>query len=162
MATSQRGRKLNPYRQLRSALGVKGIRQSVVTTNNPSTIDQNQMLTVRFPKTVIHCTDRHSLHRPPFIAQTAIHCKDRHSLHRPPFIAHTAIHCTHRHSFEECLCENDVIPREEKDNVEKRLAESKHAKLIIKTEQPAAYVVVNWHIAQHKVSMVLIYYLCVM
>ena len=51
--------------------------------------------------------------------------------------------CKDRHSFEECLCENDIIPREEKDNVEKRLAEKKHAKLIIKTEQPAAYVVVN-------------------
>ena len=49
MATSQFGRKLNPYRQLRAPLGVKEIRQSVVITHNPSTIDQNQMLTVRFP-----------------------------------------------------------------------------------------------------------------
>ena len=30
-------------------MGVKGIRQSVVVTNNPSTIDQNQQLLVRFP-----------------------------------------------------------------------------------------------------------------
>ena len=48
MATKY-GRKLNQFRRLRELLGVKGIRQSVVITNNPSTIDQNQMLTVRFP-----------------------------------------------------------------------------------------------------------------
>ena len=35
--------------KLREPLGVKGIRQSVVVTNNPSTIDQNQQLLVRFP-----------------------------------------------------------------------------------------------------------------
>ena len=49
MATGQFGRKLNPYRRLREPLGIKGIRQSVVITNNPSTIDQHHMLTVRFP-----------------------------------------------------------------------------------------------------------------
>ena len=43
------GSKLDPYRKLREPLGVKGIRQSVVVTNNPSTIDQNQQLLVRFP-----------------------------------------------------------------------------------------------------------------
>ena len=43
------GDKLNPYRKLREPRGVKGIRQSVVITNNPSTIDQNQQLLVRFP-----------------------------------------------------------------------------------------------------------------
>ena len=43
------GNKLNPYRKLRKPLGVRGIRQSVVITNNPSTIDQNQQLLVRFP-----------------------------------------------------------------------------------------------------------------
>ena len=43
------GNKLNPYRKLRKPLGVRGIRQSVVITNNPSTIDQNQKLLVRFP-----------------------------------------------------------------------------------------------------------------
>ena len=43
------GSKLDPYRKLREPLGVKGIRQSVVITNNPSTIDQNQQLLVRFP-----------------------------------------------------------------------------------------------------------------
>ena len=48
MASSY-GRKLNPYRRLREPLGVKGVRQSVVVTNNPSTIDANQQLLVRFP-----------------------------------------------------------------------------------------------------------------
>lgn len=43
------GIKLNPYRKIREPRGVKGIRQSVVITNNPSTIDQNQQLLVRFP-----------------------------------------------------------------------------------------------------------------
>ena len=43
------GNKLDPYRKLRKPLGVRGIRQSVVITNNPSTIDQNQQLLVRFP-----------------------------------------------------------------------------------------------------------------
>ena len=46
---SSYGDKLNPYRKLRGPRCVKGIRQSVVITNNPSTIDQNQQLLVRFP-----------------------------------------------------------------------------------------------------------------
>ena len=46
---SQFGRKLNPYRKLRDPLGIKGARHSVVITNNPSSIDQNQQLLVRFP-----------------------------------------------------------------------------------------------------------------
>ena len=49
MASSKFGRKLNPYRSLREPLGVKGVWQSVVITNNPSSIDQNQQLLVRFP-----------------------------------------------------------------------------------------------------------------
>ena len=48
------GTKLNPFRKLREPLGVKGIRQSVVITNNPSTIDQNQQLLVRFPNLSIN------------------------------------------------------------------------------------------------------------
>ena len=51
---SQFGRKLNPYRKLRDPLGIKGIRQSVVITNNPSSIDQNQQLLVRFPNLGAH------------------------------------------------------------------------------------------------------------
>ena len=54
MASSAFGRKLNPYRRLRDPLGVKGVRQSVVVTNNPSTIDQNQQLLVRFPNLGAH------------------------------------------------------------------------------------------------------------
>ena len=55
MASSSKfGRKPNPYRCLREPLGVKGVRQSVVITNNPSTIDQNQQLPVRFPNLGAH------------------------------------------------------------------------------------------------------------
>jgi hypothetical protein len=43
------GNKLQPTRTLRRARGIKGLKQHVSVTNNPSTIDQNQMLTVRFP-----------------------------------------------------------------------------------------------------------------
>ena len=49
MASSAYGRKLDPYRRLREPLGVKAARQSVVVTNNPSTIGPNQQLLVRFP-----------------------------------------------------------------------------------------------------------------
>jgi len=49
MASSAYGQKLNPYRRLRDPLGAKAVRQSVTVTNNPSTIDQNQQLLVRFP-----------------------------------------------------------------------------------------------------------------
>ena len=54
MASSTYGRKLNPYRRLRDPLGVKGVRQSVVVTNNPSSIDHNQQLLVRFPNLGAH------------------------------------------------------------------------------------------------------------
>ena len=44
--------------------------------------------------------------------------------------------------FEDCLRENDVIPtREERAAVRQLLAETKHAKLVLKTAQPAAYQV---------------------
>ncbi|GFR66081.1 hypothetical protein ElyMa_005548400 [Elysia marginata] len=49
MASSKFGDKLDPYRRLRDPLGAKGVRQSMAITNNPSTIDQNQQLLVRFP-----------------------------------------------------------------------------------------------------------------
>ena len=49
MASSAYGKKLNPYRRLRDPLGVKAVRQSVVITNNPATIDKSQQLLVRFP-----------------------------------------------------------------------------------------------------------------
>ena len=43
------GNKLNPERSLRTACGIKGTRQKVIVTHNPSEIDQNQLLLVRFP-----------------------------------------------------------------------------------------------------------------
>lgn len=43
------GRKLNPNRSLREQWGIKGIRQTVVLTNNPSKIDQKHTLRVSFP-----------------------------------------------------------------------------------------------------------------
>ena len=52
-------------------------------------------------------------------------------------------HCKDHDSFEVCLRENDVIPtREQRALVRKQLAERKHAKLLLKTDQPAAYIVV--------------------
>ena len=43
------GNKLNPERSLRTPRGIKGTRQKVIVTHNPSEIDQNQLLLVRFP-----------------------------------------------------------------------------------------------------------------
>ena len=43
------GKRLNPERSLRTPKGMKGTRQKVIVTHNPSEIDQNQDLLVRFP-----------------------------------------------------------------------------------------------------------------
>ena len=43
------GNKLNPERSFRTAEGIKGTRQKVIVTHNPSEIGQNQLLTVKFP-----------------------------------------------------------------------------------------------------------------
>ena len=43
------GAKLNPEHSQRTACGIKGTRQKVIITHNPSEIDQNQLLLVRFP-----------------------------------------------------------------------------------------------------------------
>ena len=43
------GKLLNPERSLRTPKGIEGIRQKVIVTHNPSMIDQNQLLLVRFP-----------------------------------------------------------------------------------------------------------------
>ena len=43
------GNKLNPERSLRTAKGIKGTRRKIIVTHNPSEIDQNQLLLVRFP-----------------------------------------------------------------------------------------------------------------
>ena len=43
------GNKLNPEHSLRTAKGIKGTRQKIIVTHNPSMIDQAQLLLVRFP-----------------------------------------------------------------------------------------------------------------
>ena len=43
------GKLLDPHRCLKEPYGIKGNRQSLVINNNPSTIDQGQTLTIRFP-----------------------------------------------------------------------------------------------------------------
>ena len=43
------GNKLNPERTLRTPHGMEGTRQKVIVTHNPSKIDKNQLLLVRFP-----------------------------------------------------------------------------------------------------------------
>ena len=42
-------KQLNPERFLRTPKGIKGTRQKVIVTHNPSEIDQAQELLVRFP-----------------------------------------------------------------------------------------------------------------
>ena len=44
-------KRLNPERSLRTPKGIKGTRQKVIVTHNPSEIDQAQELLVRFPGT---------------------------------------------------------------------------------------------------------------
>ena len=43
------GKRLNPKRSFRTSKEIKGTRQKVIVTDNPSEIDQNQELLVRFP-----------------------------------------------------------------------------------------------------------------
>ena len=43
------GKRLKPERSLRTPKGMKGTRQKVIVTHNPSEIDQAQVLLVRFP-----------------------------------------------------------------------------------------------------------------
>jgi len=43
------GNKLDPHYSARTVYGVKGNRQGIVVTNNPSTIDAKQIRTIRFP-----------------------------------------------------------------------------------------------------------------
>ena len=53
-------------------------------------------------------------------------------------------HCKDRDSFEDCLRENDVIPSlEQRVLVRKQLAETKHFKLRMKTDQPVGYTVLS-------------------
>ena len=43
------GNKLNPQRSYRKGFALKGIRKHIKKTNNPSTIGQGELLTIRFP-----------------------------------------------------------------------------------------------------------------
>ena len=43
------GNKLNPQRSYRKGFALKGLRQHIIKTNNPSTIGPGDLLTVRFP-----------------------------------------------------------------------------------------------------------------
>ena len=43
------GDKLNPQRSYRKGFGLKGLRQHIIKTNNPSTIGPGELLTVRIP-----------------------------------------------------------------------------------------------------------------
>ena len=52
--------------------------------------------------------------------------------------------CKDRDSFEDCLHENDAIPsREQRALVRQQLAETKHAELLLKTDQPVGYTVLS-------------------
>jgi len=50
-------------------------------------------------------------------------------------------HCKDRFSFASALDENDVVPYEQRASIRTRLAECKHAKLVLKIDQPTAYVI---------------------
>ena len=52
-------------------------------------------------------------------------------------------HCKDRDSFDECLRENDIVPAEKRAVVRKQLSATKHAKLLLKTDQPAEYQVIR-------------------
>ena len=43
------GDKLNPQRSYRKGFALKGLRQHIIKTNNPSTIGPDELLTVHFP-----------------------------------------------------------------------------------------------------------------
>ena len=43
------GDRLNPQRSYRKDFALKGLRQHIIKTNNPSTIGPDELLTVRFP-----------------------------------------------------------------------------------------------------------------
>ena len=44
-----------------------------------------------------------------------------------------------RDSIEYCLRENDVVPLVEKQKIKEELSKVKHCKLILKTDQPIGY-----------------------
>jgi len=66
-------------------------------------------------------------------------CKDLREHEQTKWVA--LFHCKDRFSFVDVLDENDVVPCELRTSLRTRLAEYKHAKLLLKTDQPAAYVI---------------------
>ena len=53
-------------------------------------------------------------------------------------------HCNDRDSSEDCLRDNDMIPsRDQWALVRQQLAETKHAKLLLKTDQPVCHTVLS-------------------
>ena len=53
-------------------------------------------------------------------------------------------HCKDRDSFEDCLRENDVVPtKEERAHLRRELAKTRHAKLLLKTDQPTSYQLIR-------------------
>ena len=48
-------------------------------------------------------------------------------------------YCKDRDSFEDCLRENDSLPGSIRDDVKKKINQTLHAKLILKTEQPTSW-----------------------
>ena len=54
------------------------------------------------------------------------------------------LHCKDRDSFEDRVRENDVIlSREQRALVRQQLSETRHAKLLLKTDQPVCYTVLS-------------------
>ena len=55
-----------------------------------------------------------------------------------------AVFCMKDHdSFHECLKKNNVVPSEQRASLQQELAETKHAVLLLKTDQPASYMVLR-------------------
>ena len=50
-------------------------------------------------------------------------------------------HCKDRLSFTHMLGENNVVPDELRNSLRTSLAEAKHTKLVLKTDQPSAYAI---------------------
>ena len=56
------GDKLNPQRSYRKGFALKGFRQHIIKTNNPSTIRPGELLTIRFPDLIALMTTISSIH----------------------------------------------------------------------------------------------------
>lgn len=50
-------------------------------------------------------------------------------------------HCKDRDSFSAALDENDVVPHVLRTELRSRLAQAKHSKLLLRTDQPVSYTV---------------------